>query len=259
MKYILYKDEKSLEGFEEGYVIARDGIYLKTKTNWFEALKKVDTIPELKELKENTYLTLKMKPIPFGLLINAWKFFRKVYEKYESEAMAYICYEDSVGYWLSVPEQEVSMATLNYNSDGTTSIVGTIHSHANMSAFHSSGDDHDEENFDGIHITLGNVDESFPSMSISAMYGGERYMYTLYEVFDMGDMSETLDIDKAFKEKVKESLSVTKFSGNNDYLYGYDKYYRKNFGRNKRQKTWYEGDDTQSRLDYCNWEESLNY
>jgi hypothetical protein len=38
---------------------------------------------------------------------------------------------------------------------------GTIHSHCDFNAFHSGVDDKDETNFNGLHITIGNVDTNF--------------------------------------------------------------------------------------------------
>lgn len=50
-----------------------------------------------------------------------------------------------------------------YNSlvDEGYILFGTMHSHCDFSAFHSSVDDGDEFKFDGLHITLGHVDKEF--------------------------------------------------------------------------------------------------
>jgi hypothetical protein len=53
-------------------------------------------------------------------------------------------------------------------------MVGTIHSHCNFSAFHSGTDTHDEETFDGIHITLGHVDRKEFSMVASVAVNANR-------------------------------------------------------------------------------------
>lgn len=52
-------------------------------------------------------------------------------------------------------------------------VVGTIHSHGSMSAFHSGVDDADEKNFDGVHITIGRCD-SVPEYSCSLVVQGKR-------------------------------------------------------------------------------------
>lgn len=51
--------------------------------------------------------------------------------------------------------------------------AGTIHSHCNFAAFHSSTDDKDEESFDGLHITIGNVKSGWSYSS--------RFMVNGYE------------------------------------------------------------------------------
>jgi len=47
-------------------------------------------------------------------------------------------------------------------------LFGTIHSHAGISAFHSGTDDRDEIHFDGLHITVGNLDK--PSRSYACRW-----------------------------------------------------------------------------------------
>lgn len=50
-------------------------------------------------------------------------------------------------------------------------IYGTIHSHCDFSAYHSGVDDNDEEQFDGLHITIGKVKSGF-DFSIRFMLSG---------------------------------------------------------------------------------------
>ena len=94
-------------------------------------------------------------------------FFQLVYEKYSTEAVVLLWYHFDKHIWnLEVPTQEVSGASVSYErddkevkqleKDGFT-LVGSIHSHGQMGAFHSGTDDEDEYNFDGLHITIGRV------------------------------------------------------------------------------------------------------
>lgn len=69
--------------------------------------------------------------------------------------------------------------------DDGWALYGTIHSHCDFSAFHSRVDDADEKFFDGLHITIGNVDDKF-SFSARFMLGGAAWEC---------DLKETLNID----------------------------------------------------------------
>ena len=62
-------------------------------------------------------------------------------------------------------------------------MAGTIHSHAAMSAFHSGTDDHDEQFFDGVHITIGKLD-SVPEYSCSLVVHGKRAMFDASQLVD---------------------------------------------------------------------------
>jgi uncharacterized protein YbaR (Trm112 family) len=62
-----------------------------------------------------------------------------------------------------------------------------------MSAFHSTTDDADEKSFDGLHITIGNVDEAFVSISASIVSNGTRFMVDPDEYID--GVKLVLDID----------------------------------------------------------------
>lgn len=103
-------------------------------------------------------------------------------------------------------------------------IWGTIHSHCNFSAFHSGVDDADEMDFNGLHITIGNVDGNF---SYCGRYILEKRVYTaeMTEVLDIEDISNLHDnidevevpqeyMDLIYKEPVRTYNYVVS-SGNN--------------------------------------------
>ena len=67
---------------------------------------------------------------------------------------------------VEVPEQKVSGGGVSYERNDEEIqkfeemgfvLVGSVHSHCEMGAFHSSTDDADEFNFDGLHITIGKI------------------------------------------------------------------------------------------------------
>lgn len=218
----VFTEGKKIDDFDDGYIIAGDGIYLKNSNKWFSHMTKVDSISELPELEDERYLKLRMPKIQFGMLLEAWEFFRKVNEEHSSEAIVILCHDDNVGFYLSVPKQKVSGASLDYDMEEMKNVIGTIHSHNTMSAFHSGTDHSDEQKFDGVHITLGNVDESFPSISCSIMKNGQRFMSKVDQLFDFTDLRHTIDTEKAMELVEKKSSFYDKEKDGVTY-YGYDK------------------------------------
>lgn len=58
---------------------------------------------------------------------------------------------------------------------------GTIHSHCSFTAFHSSTDDKDDKDNDGLHITIGKVNTE-PDFAARLMIRGRHWDYTLKEL-----------------------------------------------------------------------------
>ena len=204
--------DKDPQTYPDGYIVAGDGFYEKTTNGWISHMTKVDTIPDLPSMKEKTFLVLKMPKIPFGIILDAWDFFRAVSAKYKGEAIVLLTYDEK-NYNIVAPKQEVSGASLNYKTEDCKNVIGTIHSHNTMSAFHSGVDDKDESKMDGIHLTLGNVMESFPSISCSATKNGERFMFRVNVLFKMDDASRTLDIEEALKQVSERTYQHQDTSG----------------------------------------------
>jgi len=161
------------------YVVAKDGIYLKKTMGDFDTMNKVDAISILGECA--SYATLDVAKIAMRQFAQILSLFREVYKKFHSEANIILHYNKKrKRYRIDVPKQGVTGASVEYvNGEDTYKDyirIGTIHSHANMSAFHSGTDQHDEENWDGLHITLGKMNEDYFDISCSIMSGGQRFM-----------------------------------------------------------------------------------
>lgn len=63
-------------------------------------------------------------------------------------------------------------------------IYGTIHSHCNFNAYHSGVDDADEIDFDGLHITIGNVRSGW-SYSCRYMFDGVEFKTTIEDILQI--------------------------------------------------------------------------
>lgn len=181
------------------YIIAKEGIFLKKRMGVMESISPVDKISILNSV--SSFATMHIKKIPGSKFAQVVEFFRAVYEKYRAEAVVLLFYdEEKKTYIILPPEQKVTAASLDYDRkmtiDGLT-MVGTIHSHARMSAFHSGTDDDDEKSFDGLHITVGDVDEDEFSLSASIVSNGHRFMV------DPQDYVDRLELVKDIDELVK--------------------------------------------------------
>ena len=161
------------------YIIAKDGMYIKKSMGHFETMNKVNNISILKSCETKASLNIsKIKARQFAQILT---FFKEVYKKFNAEANIILHYNTKKRrYRIEVPTQGVTGGSVIY-MNGEESYkdyirIGTIHSHASMSAFHSSTDHFDEENWDGLHITLGHMNNEYFDISCSIMSGGERFM-----------------------------------------------------------------------------------
>ncbi len=163
------------------YIIAKNGIFLKKGSWWMDAVVPVKQIAVLE--RQEISLRLKIKPISAVVLTKAWKFFRAVYKKQFTEAAVLLHYSEQLGWELTVPKQKATGAHVDYEmTDRLPGYVfmGTMHSHARMSAFHSSTDIHDEAEVDGIHITFGDLDEDSKfSLDPETVVNGTRFALNL--------------------------------------------------------------------------------
>lgn len=223
-------DDKPIKEYSDGYIVAGDGIYLKESGGFIDQIIKVNNINGLVDFNIENTCTINMPDIPFHIILDSWKFFREVYKQHKSEAIVILCLDDTTNtYSIVAPKQEVSSASLDYELDGLTNVVGTIHSHANMGAFHSGVDNSDEEHMDGIHITLGDMEESFPSISCSLTKSCKRYMIKLDELFDFTDSKPVFDVKSALENVSKKEykwINQYKKNKNNKKVgaNGYDVY-----------------------------------
>jgi len=161
--------------FQFAYVLDASGWKLYKRNGVSTALIPVSAVSGLAELETKIQFTADRIPLDLIRRVTAW--FKAVYAKYRSEAVGYLYYSAVSGEWQFVPPtQTATGASAKYEEAPKIQnwqIVGTIHSHGSMSAFHSGVDDADEKNFDGVHITVGRVD-TVPEYSCSLVVQGER-------------------------------------------------------------------------------------
>jgi len=184
----LYISSPGVKLPEQGtyYVLARDGLYIRKNTGFVTAMVKVPQISFLQELK--TEAQLHIPRLPALLALKVVSFFRAIYTEHKSEATLLIHYDqENTRFALECPLQTVSNASVNYQSHERFEgfqLIGTIHSHATMNAFHSGIDTDDEMNFDGLHITIGNMDHKYFTFSCEAVVNNNRFKMAPEQAFE---------------------------------------------------------------------------
>jgi len=178
------------------YIVAKEGIFLKKKMGIMESIAPVKNISILDSVQ--SMARMNVKKIPGGQFAQVIAFFREVYKEYNGEAIVLLFYDEVKRvYKIVPPHQKVTAAACDYNKGITIEgmqMIGTIHSHASMSAFHSGTDDKDEEHFDGLHITVGNVRDEDVSITASIVVNGHRFVVQPEDYIDR--LVKTVDIDE---------------------------------------------------------------
>lgn len=177
--YPVYIMKKDVQLPEAGiyYVVASNGIFLHKDMGLINAFVPVPTISFLAEV--SPWATHKLPKIPVELIAQVLYFARDVFNQRQSEAVVLLYYSmDKKEYLLVCPTQEAVELRVNYQRDINVAgyrQVGTIHSHPDFSAYHSTIDENDENGFDGVHITLGNVIAPCFSISVELAVNGTRF------------------------------------------------------------------------------------
>ncbi len=170
------------------YIIGKEGIFLRKKLGRIDAILPVDEISVLGNVNPAAKYDLpKIPALQFAKIV---AFFKEVHKQHRSEAIVLVHFnENTEEFRLQIPHQKVSPASLDYIRTevypGFTN-VSTIHSHSSMSAFHSGIDDKDEEDVDGLHITVGhlNWDDGRFDLSVSIVFNGHRFMVDADDYID---------------------------------------------------------------------------
>jgi len=178
-------DVEALKRDNDCYIVARSGIYHKLKTSLYNYILPVRNLNHLKPIK--TYGKMNIPKIPLSEFAKVVKFFHDVYCKLKTECMVLLYYNyQEKKLDIRAPEyQHVTSGSITYQTKPPTGdgyiLIGSIHSHGSMGAFHSSRDKSDEMDFDGLHITLGEFDEDdyYFNFSSELVIAGNRNKYDI--------------------------------------------------------------------------------
>jgi len=193
MKYqppVLLKTEPDVAVDERLYYeVASNGIFQVKDTELYRAVTQVTRdVPGLYPSRER--LEMRFPPLPAEPLQEVLVFFAEVNRRYEGEAIVMIFFDPGTrSYCFDAPPQRITgyrdsrgklraYLRLDYGSAPRPEghlLFGTIHSHADLSAY-SSGIDCDDERFgDGLHVVYGHFGTSSLSRSAGFVAGGRRF------------------------------------------------------------------------------------
>lgn len=168
------------------YVIAKEGMFLHRQTQIGTVLVRTNQKPyTMKSIgeNENGVFTWTAKTIPASIIGQATDFFRRIYEKYKTEAEVLITMHNETGeFRLFVPFQRNGGGSVKSvyeptHIDRNYCVVGTLHSHCMMSAFHSGTDSNDASDMDGVHFTIGKVMDKIPEIVAMVAMNKKEFHY----------------------------------------------------------------------------------
>lgn len=210
------------EGNALAFVIDAKGWLVSRRNEMFEGLVRIKDLEGIDSLKESVYFV--PSKIPAELMDQIVAFFRAVYKRQKSEAAGLLLYNDDSSVpeksrWeFVVPEQTATGGSADYHGDRELvepflnqgfKLSGTVHSHGSMGAFHSGTDHKDEEGFDGLHITVGHLDQQTVEFAISIVLQGKRFKFD--KISDVVDYKESIvSVPENWLQAVKEKIIPAK-------------------------------------------------
>lgn len=201
------------------YMVGVNGIFKRTNNDFYEVIEELKGIPNTASIDKKS--VVKVLKLPYEIVEESAAIFAAIYKRQQSEALVILYAHPQYGWHVDAPKQEAIGLHVDYdfstlpidvqayfavykNEEGkdvqrvffvpeeipegaqVTEFkylrFGTIHSHASAAAFHSGTDDKDEVGFDGLHITIGNVDVPAHTYSARWQLAGKFYQSTMHDV-----------------------------------------------------------------------------
>jgi proteasome lid subunit RPN8/RPN11 len=169
------------------YALAHEGLFLHRKTQIGNVLVKQPSMPKNALLAkigyEHGFFQWTGEKIPGRIIAQATDFFRRVYREHKTEAEVIITMHNETGeFRLFVPYQRVSGMGVKSiyeptHIDRDYTVVGTLHSHCNFSAFHSGTDSADAADMDGVHFTIGMLERETPEIVAMVVMNKKEFHY----------------------------------------------------------------------------------
>lgn len=180
------------------YVATKTGTYLHRRTVLGRGLVPTTKTPPVLQAIETKggEFTWDAAAIPATIYAQAVDFFARVWRTHKTEAEVLITREIASGaYRLFVPTQRVSHGGVHSIYDprhikAGWMVVGTFHSHCDFSPYHSSTDEADASEMDGLHGTIGYLDRAEPELALMMALNGVLFHYKVFDgVVDTTDLA----------------------------------------------------------------------
>lgn len=174
------------------FLATKYNFYFNRPTAWGTALVQM-TPPDLAgwPYNQTTFYHNGMK-LPAELIAEVVDWFRRIYRRDHSEAEVLLTYNPKADPPLRafIPPQRCTGASVSSAFDPGHlargwQLVGSIHSHCMMGAFHSGTDTADASEFDGLHITVGHVLDENPEFAVMFMVNNKRWDYKIESITDL--------------------------------------------------------------------------
>lgn len=195
-------------GEAPAYLIAGDGLFLVRSSLLGTGMVKLHQYPNwLKNTgKPNGTYEYDAPIVPAELTAQIQDFFQRIYERQHTEAAVLLLMHEETKQWrVFVPTQLVNHGGVNYVYDRSHIskgwlVVGTMHSHCDFGAYHSSTDTGDADGMDGVHFTIGRnlrtktdadgVITRDPEIACMVAMNKKRWDFTPSEMCDTSELGQ---------------------------------------------------------------------
>lgn len=212
---------EALERYSEVYIITVSGIFKHIKLRYGNRFirARVTEVPGLKsEITEDLQFLPVEEKIPFKLFQTIVAFFLKVMEvkKSDVEAHIHVLWNPTLGYYLAVPNQRVSKASVSYDYEHIGKddiIVADFHSHNTMGAFYSGTDDNDDKNKTYYTGVIGNLkgQNSF-AVKLRFNFNELKRDCPVSEIFEVPP-EEEIEVPKGWLDRIQTTYAYQGYQG----------------------------------------------
>ncbi len=197
-------------------IIHENKLYNEINTDLFTTYQEVETFST-----ESITPVFKGAKIPRHMWKNILAFMKQSYDQFKSETLVYLFYDEKSktpwDWW--VPTQETAGMTVESSPEDpkyqeqrklySDTMFGTVHHHCSTSAFQSGTDEADEVNREGIHFTIGHMDneEGFDIHCRITIGGCHAEIDAGTYIEQAGDpFKKTADIPDEMKQEIAKFL-----------------------------------------------------
>jgi hypothetical protein len=226
--YLKTADDMPRPREAEFFWITRSGTYLCRNHPFFQSDVPARRMPS-SLASHRTVCRLKFPLLGVAALEHVVGFFDEVFRRHGSEAIVLVLWDlRRKRYRLCVPPQQATVwesqsglptpMDVSYQVSAALPpqhlLIGDIHSHADMQAYSSGIDTHDERYRDGIHAVVGRVDREPPEFHLEMSVDGCRFALQFGHFFQ-GYRARRRRFPKSWLEQVE--IKTSRMTWTNTY------------------------------------------